>query len=230
MKIFAHRGASKEAKENTVEAFQKALEIGVDGVEFDCLVTREGVPVVHHNDDVLDPEKGILFLREMSLEQTRVFGIPTLEEVLPLFARHPKCLAIFDIKAQPGFIQQAPLAVASLAESHLHREQILFTSFSWRHLFLLQRHFPGLPRAIILNSASFKLVPIVIFDKLLEIRAVHPRTQWLSPTRVGQWQRHGIDVNAWVANTEEEIRVCKAMGVDGIFTDDPRLAKKILGT
>ncbi len=49
IEIFAHRGASKEAPDNSPESIRKALEIGVDAVEIDCLIRDDGVPVVAHD-------------------------------------------------------------------------------------------------------------------------------------------------------------------------------------
>ena len=106
--------------------------------------------------------------------------------------------------------------------------QILLSSFYWRHLFILKKYFPLLPRSLILYQRGFRLVPIEIFDKLFSIRGVHPWLKWTNAALVKKWQSKGFKVNTWVANTEEEIKRCKEMGVDGIFTDDPRLARRIL--
>ena len=67
-----------------------------------------------------------------------------------------------------------------------------------------------------------------IFDKLFRLRTIHPWLKWITPPLVQNWQTKGFQVHTWVANTEEEIRRCQQMGVDGVFTDDPQFAKRIL--
>lgn len=215
MKIFAHRGASLEAPENSLEAFRAALVLGADALELDCyLHPARGLVVTHNLENVNDPD------------------IPTLQEVLALNrstatggAQTP---IIFDIKAQKGLYRPAALAVAALAEKYLPPEKILLSSFFWRHLLALRRHFPQLPRALILKQRAFKLVPISFFDKWFAIQAIHVGVWWTTPALVEKWHRAGKKVHAWVVNRPDEIRRCLEMGVDGIFTDDPRLAKKII--
>lgn len=215
MKIFAHRGASKEAPENSLAAFRTALELGVDALELDCyLHPVRGLVVTHDPENLNDPK------------------IPTLQEVLELNGSATTGGApipiIFDIKAQKGLYRRAALAVAELAEKYLPPEKILLSSFFWRHLFALRRNFPQLPRALILKQKAFKLVPISFFDKLFSIQAIHLGVWWTDAALVAKWHRAGKKVHAWVVNHPDEIRRCLEMGVDGIFTDDPRLAKKIV--
>lgn len=210
MKIFAHRGASREAPENSLAAFRTALELGVDALEIDCyLHPIRGLVVTHNLENINDP------------------GIPALKEVLEL-NRAAQMPIIFDIKAQKGLYAEAALAAAELAEKYLPPEKILLSSFFWRHLWALRRNFPKLPRALILKQKAFKLVPILFFDKLFGIQAIHVGAWWTDAALVAKWHRAGKKVHAWVVNRPDEIRRCMAMGVDGIFTDDPRLAKKII--
>lgn len=214
MKIFAHRGASKEAPENSLEAFRTALALRIDALELDCyLHPVRGLVVTHNLENMNDP------------------GIPTLKEVLELnrtATTNAQTPIIFDIKAQKGLYESAALAVAALAEKYLPPEKIWLSSFFWRHLWALRRHFPHLPRALILKQKAFKLVPISFFDKLFGIQAIHLGVWWTDAALVAKWHRAGKKVHAWVVNRPDEIRRCLEMGVDGIFTDDPRLAKKII--
>ncbi|MBZ0251997.1 MAG: hypothetical protein K8I02_01540, partial [Candidatus Methylomirabilis sp.] len=89
----AHRGASGECPENTLAAFGRALEIGVDMVEFDVHLSRDGVPVVIHDDDVRRTTDGRGLVKDLTLAELRRLDaggwkdarfagerIPTLEE------------------------------------------------------------------------------------------------------------------------------------------------------
>ncbi len=118
--------------------------------------------------------------------------------------------------------------IAKLALEILPPKQILASSFSVRHLFSLKKHFPLLARGFILGSGAFRLVPPSIFAKLLTLRSIHPGLWTLTKEKVEKYKALGLKVYPWVANTEEDFRKCAQLEVDGIFTDDPRLAKDVL--
>src|SRR6056297_841327 len=97
--IWAHRGASAVAPENTLAAFTAALQAGADGIELDVHLTRDGVPVVMHDETVDRTTNGSGRIRDLShaeiddLDAGSWFGprwrgekIPTLEKVLVAFA------------------------------------------------------------------------------------------------------------------------------------------------
>lgn len=202
IRIFAHRGASAQAPDNSPEAVRKALAIGVDGIEIDCHLTQEGVPVASHDE----PGPGATPLAEI----LKIIQ-PTTTPV------------ILDLKAHPQKI--IPLCLEILPAA-----QLLASSFKLRHLFWLKKNFPGLARAWVVAPRSFRLVQPAIFDRLLRIASIHPCLGNLSAERVKKWQGAGWKVYTWVANTEEDFKKCAALGVDGFFTDDPQKAKQWLTT
>lgn len=227
MKIFAHRGASREAAQNSLEAFQKALEIGVDGIECDCLLTKEQIPVVTHFDDLSILKLGEGFVREKTSLELKKLGIPRLIELLEM-VRPSQTEIVLDLKRQAGWMREAPILIARMALEMLAPEQILLSSFFWRHLLVWKREFPKIPRALILRYAAFKLVPVGIFDRFFQTEAIHPNLKWVNRKWIQRWKARGCRVHLWVANSREEITFCKELGADGIFTDDPRFAKGIL--
>lgn len=94
--IFAHRGASHQAPENTLEAFQKAVDQGVDGIELDVQMTKDQVLVVAHDEQLERVSNGKGYLKDHTLQELRALDfscghdeysqvkIPTLAEVLEL--------------------------------------------------------------------------------------------------------------------------------------------------
>ena len=79
--VVAHRGASVEYPENTIEAFEAAIGSG-DAVEFDVRMTADGHAVVMHDPDVSRTTDGTGLVSEMTLDEIRTLGVPTLEEAL----------------------------------------------------------------------------------------------------------------------------------------------------
>ena len=96
-KVISHRGANKQAPQNTIPAFEKSIEIGVDGFETDVHMSRDGVPVICHNYTIDETSNGIGAISDMTLEQLRSYDfgsyfhdefrgtkLPTLDEFLIL--------------------------------------------------------------------------------------------------------------------------------------------------
>ncbi len=223
MKIYAHRGASLEAKENSLEAFQKALEIGVDGIEIDCLLTKDKIPVVTHYDDLSILKLGKGLVSKKNWEEIKDLGIPSLAQVLEL-VRPTKADAVLDIKQQPLMFLSS-LTIAGLTQEILPAQRIILSSFYTRHLLTLRARFREMKRAIILYHPVFRLVPPLIFDKFYGVSVIHPFLKWTTTVLVQKWKQKGFEVNVWLANSPEEWEHCQKMGVDGFFTDDPRQAK-----
>ena len=72
-KVISHRGANKEAPQNTIPAFKKSIEIGVDGFETDIHITADGVPVICHNYTIDETSDGQGNIKDMTLEQLRSY-------------------------------------------------------------------------------------------------------------------------------------------------------------
>ncbi len=122
-RIVAHRGASNLARENTLEAFAKAIEIGADMVELDVRQTRDGVLAVFHDAKIENKKISKLAFTEISaIGYGRGFKIPTLEEALSLIAG--KIPVQIDIK-QAGYENHT----AEVAKKYLHPSQFIIISF-----------------------------------------------------------------------------------------------------
>lgn len=200
MKIFAHRGASKEAPDNSPESARKAIAIGVDAIEIDCSIREDDTPVAAHDAPLPDS--------------------PTLKEILEIL-KPSGVGVILDFKAPPQTIVELALKI-------LPPERILASSFHFRHLLTLKKKFPKLKRGLILAPNVFRLVPPAIFAKLLGVVSIHPCLKDLKESQVKKWQARGFKVYTWTVNSEADFKRCRELGVDGVFTDDPRKARTVL--
>jgi len=94
----AHRGASNYAPENTIEAFKKAIRLGVDVVEFDVHRTKDNKIIVMHDNKVEKTTNGVGLIKNLSFKEIRKFHepngelIPTLQEVLDILKN--KCISL----------------------------------------------------------------------------------------------------------------------------------------
>ncbi len=111
--IHAHRGASGYAPENTLPAFEKAVELGTDAIECDIHMTSDGYIVVNHNFDIQQTSNGTGFIKELSLKELQEFDfgiqfgeqfkntrIPTFEEMLDVV----KNIKLINIEIKSGAI------------------------------------------------------------------------------------------------------------------------------
>ncbi len=236
-RIIAHRGASCEAPENTIPAFQKALDLGTDGIEFDVLLTSDKVPVVTHNDDlsILTHFNGYVhstpFETVRSLDvgshfhaQTAGITMPTLVEVLELVARY-NVLTVVEIKAQPGMKTSAAQLIGGIISDIRMHGPVVISSASLKIIIELSRHYPMIPRALIVKRTPFPFFPLSFFAKHEGVSALHVSMKALRPRLVAKMKDLG-DVFAWTVNEPDEFDTCLSLGLDGIITDDVAFAKK----
>lgn len=227
--VIGHRGASGEFPENTLLAFDRALEQGADALELDVRVSADGVPVVIHDPTVDRTTDGTGAVRAQSLPALQALdaglgeAIPTLEAVLE---RHPDTPLIVEIKEE-----RAAGATAGVLERHHAAGRVLVGSFIGR---ALRRFRPP----VFARSASRR-----------ETGAF-----WLA-TRVGAWppgpyaafavpQRHrgltvvdaafvrgagrrGKPVHVWTVDDPGDARHLRALGVAGIITNYPRRMQQL---
>lgn len=230
--IIAHRGAPREAPENTLPAFARALELGADGIELDTLLTGDGIPIVTHNDNlsILTGFKGharSTTSQEISrLDAGTHFNksfsgtkIPRLDEVLDLLHGH-EIHTIIEIKGQMGFFSKAADIVGRTVKKFKFRGPLIISSANIHILRELSRLYPKFPTAVIIAHLAFSFFIPNGYAKIKSLCAVHPSIRTLSAGAVKRAHKLKYDVHAWTANTARDVDRCIALGVDGIITDD----------
>lgn len=225
--MVAHRGAAAEAPENTLEAFDLAVELGADALELDVRRAGDGTPAVIH-DATLDrttDASGPVSAR--SAGDLRTLGVPTLRDVL---GRHAGVPATVDVK-DPGAAADVAELVRELGRI---RDVVLYVEDGTRHpafrgyagrratstgqalrMALLDRWVPGLPP-----------------DRFPEV--VHtPVRRWgipvVTPGFVRAVHRTGRSLQVWTVNRSGPMRRLADWGVDAIVTDEVRRAVGIFG-
>jgi glycerophosphoryl diester phosphodiesterase len=230
--VLGHRGASRDAVENTLDAFTEARNQGADGVELDVHRTVDGELVVHH--DAAVDGFGILAEHELPTIRAALSSIPTLVEVLDACAG---LLVNVEIKNSPHDADFDPddlgaAAVVELLRSRDPLDDVLVSSF----------HLPTIDRVHALDPE----VPtgyLVVVDPLpipaLELahehghRAVHPHYAAMSEAHAADAVERaaalGLGLNVWTVNDPPDIVRLAELGVDSIITDTPRVARQALG-
>ncbi|MFH1873670.1 MAG: glycerophosphodiester phosphodiesterase [Pseudomonadota bacterium] len=241
-KLIAHRGAKREAPENTIPAFRRALELGCDGIEFDVVLTKDRVPIVTHDNDlsILTPNEGFVHKTTFSIIKSLDFGshfrlsfshitVPTLTEVFELLQPHDISI-ICEIKPQPGLAFHVAQLVGGIVSDFRFRQPITISSRSPKILYHLKKLTPNLRRAIIVRNKPFSFLRSNIYDKYLDVAEYHVYYPLLKKSRVKKLQEQGKKVSAWTVNKEEDFKRCIELEVDSIITDDIGFAKKYLNS
>lgn len=205
VEIIAHRGANREAPENTLEAFEKALDAGVDGIELDIQFSGDRVPVVHH-----DPMISRTPIAGLSVDELRrLKSVPTLAEVLEL-VRY-RCQVYVEVKARPatdGVVRQLE-AYPALGAIHSFDHRIASAVSRSSHV----------PTGILLVSY---LVDVVGAMSAAFARDLWQQADFIDADLVREVHNAGGRVIAWTVNDAERARELISLGVDGICTDVPR--------
>ena len=237
IKIWAHRGASAYAPENTMPAFRKAIELGADGIELDVHLSRDGEVMVCHDDTVerCTGQKGKV--RRMTREQLKALDccytfpeyrgtqMPTLREVYELIA--PTRLTV-NVELKPGGLLDRGLErkCIALAEEFGMTERVIYSSFHFTCLHRLRRFDPDIPNALLYESWKSLLI------RRLNHRArtaLHPEfVDMFRKEAVERIHRAGQKVNVWTVNEPEDVKRLAELGVDAIITNKPDVVRRVL--
>lgn len=237
--LFAHRGASAHAPENTLSAFELALQHGADGIELDTKLTADGVPVVIH-DQTVDRTTGAtgrvgqLTLKELrALDAGSFFDIafrgekiPTLEQVFEAVGQRTIINVELTNYASPK--DDLPEKVAALVQKYHLEERILVSSFNPAALRRIHRILPTMLLGLLALPGLPGFFHRSMGSWLTPHGAIHPEKGDVTPGLVASAHRRGRRVHVWTVNDPGDMQRLCSLGVDGFFTDDPRLARKVL--
>ena len=236
-KVWAHRGASGSAPENTLPAFEMAIEQGADGLEFDVQLTRDDYVVVIHDETLERTTNGNGWVADHSLEDLKRLDasagregfagvrIPTLEELFGLVAGADVRLNV-ELKNSRIPYQGMEERVVALIDRFGLRDRIILSSFDHNSLRGLAEAGVGLPLGVLYSEPLWK--PWQYAAKL-GADAIHPS---LSATRrkvVAKCQERGLKVNVWTVNEPDDLRRMGSLGVDAVITNYPNLALGLMG-
>jgi glycerophosphoryl diester phosphodiesterase len=226
--VIAHRGASIEHPENTIEAFEAAIDLGADAVEFDVRMTFDGHAVVMHDSDVSRTTDGHGLVSEKTLEEIRKLGVPTLEEALSCLAgRAAADIEIKNLPGEPDFTpDREPAVEATLAalDAVAFSGQVIVSSFNPASIAHGRALRPDVPTGLLTEYE-------VDADEGLA-RARDHGHPWVLPfvsqvldARDGFAERvhaSGALLGVWIADDPETARRLFELGVDAVATNDPR--------
>ena len=236
--IFAHRGASAHAPENTLAAFELALAQGADAIELDAKLSADGSVVVIHDPTVDRTTNGHGKVKDLSLADFRALDagssfskhfetekIPLLEEVFDALGK--RLFINVELTNYNTPRDHLVESVCMLVKKFNVQKRVMFSSFYAANLSKAQSYLPEVPCGLLalpgLPGAWARSFGFA-FGKYA---ALHPYLSDVTPQQVQRAHRLKSRVHVWTVNAEADIRRLFGWGVDGIFTDDPQLATRV---
>ena len=222
--VIAHRGDSSRALENSIEAFQLALALPVDMIEFDIRKSRDNqLYVMHDHDTGRTAEKNINIEQSLSEEIASVKlkngePIPLLSDVLTLV--NGKVGLNIEIKSEGA----GALTAAHLAGSG-YKGPVLISSFKEREVLDARRVLPSVPASGIFDT----FVPAEVNKyKSLGYGFISLRKKTVTRELVSACHDQKIRVYVWTVDEEDEIKRFIEWGVDGMYSNKPMVLKKVV--
>jgi glycerophosphoryl diester phosphodiesterase len=238
-RLYAHRGASAERPENTLPAFERALECGADALELDVHLTRDGVVIVSHDDsgermtgsrirwsevDLADVQRLDAGWGFIAPDGTRPYAgqgitIPTFDDVL---ARFPGVPLNVDIKGNP------PATIVELVRKHNAEERVTLAAFETTTMVKLRRLGYGGETALSQGEvASLLALPAVLWRQLpftgtaVQVPTHQGPLRLDRQTFIAKCHSLGLRVDYWVIDDPGDAQRLLDLGADGIMTNDP---------
>ncbi|MDN4502452.1 glycerophosphodiester phosphodiesterase family protein [Alteromonadaceae bacterium BrNp21-10] len=224
MLIFAHRGASKAAPENTLLAIRKALEMGVDAIEIDVHNIEDQV-VVLHDRHVERTTNGKGRIQDISFAYLRTLDagqgqrIPTLWEVMQCIAG--KCTLNIELKGITDIEPIIALVDTALLELGFSIDQFLLSSFDHHILLAFKQRRPQWRIGAVSASCPLKYAQ---FAQQLNAYSVHLDIHTTNQKFVDDAHARQLQVYVYTVDDLAEMDELQAMGVDGVFTNVPDIA------
>ncbi len=245
VKIISHRGANRYAPQNTIPAFERAVELGADGFETDIHLTKDGIPVICHNYTINETSNGMGTVASYTLEELRKldFGsyydpkfkgtlIPTLDEFLEVVKQGDIEIMNIEIKGPKDKKTDIVPVMIEYVKKHNLLDRLLVSGFDTYLLKAVKDYAPDVRTAYLYGFPHCDNYGAMLFPmahaKYIGVYALHPMSCFVNKAYVKAAHLMGIKVNVWTVNPEDRIEYMINAGVDGIITDCPDRVKFVM--
>lgn len=234
--IWAHRGASGYAPENTLEAFALAEQLGADGIELDVQFTKDRELVVIHDERIDRVSDGRGAVADYALEELRRFHfnrthpqyrhavIPTLREVLEL-VRPTRLTVNIELKTGINFYPGIEKETVKLVEEMGMRERVIYSSFNHASVMKIKELAPYARTGFLYCDGTLDMAD---YAQEHQTDALHPAYYNIKyPGFVQDCRKKGIKLHVWTVNDRNVMEQMRQYGVDAVITNYPNIAYEV---
>ncbi|MCG3084207.1 glycerophosphodiester phosphodiesterase [Anoxybacillus sp. LAT_35] len=232
MYIYAHRGFSGEYPENTMISFQRAYELGVDGIELDIQMTKDGELVVIHDECIERTTDGIGYVKDFSFRQLRQLDagswfhprfagerIPALAEVLDWLSDQERAI-ILNIELKNGIINYDRMEEKLLTLLHSYRSwrhHIVCSSFSIGSLYRIHQLDPHVNKAMLVEGSQ---CDVLDFAYAINVKEIHGDWNFLMSQK-GEEASKKVEICVYTVNDKFLLNELINRDVKAVMTDFP---------
>jgi glycerophosphoryl diester phosphodiesterase len=238
--IFAHRGASGYAPENTIAAFKMAVSMGADAIELDTKLSSDDVVMVMHDQTVDRTTEQSGNLRTYTAQQLQEMDAGSHFDVKFAGEKVPTLAEVFEAVGQKIFINIELTnyqtsgdglvdKVIELIDQFSMNERVIFSSFLPSNLLRARKLKPYIPAAILCLPGKEGLVSRSFAGKWISPELIHPYFSDVNAAMMKREKDRHRRVHVWTVNEPEEMNRLFELGVQGIFTDFPDTAIQLRG-
>ncbi|WEG14362.1 glycerophosphodiester phosphodiesterase [Pullulanibacillus sp. KACC 23026] len=235
--IYAHRGSNGQCPENTMAAFKQALKEGADGIELDVHLTKDGVPVIIHDETVDRTSNGNGFVKDYTLNsikqlsmgswkshQYRAETIPTLEEFLEWVASTSLLINI-ELKNNIFAYKGMEKVVLNMVTERGLLKRTVFSSFNHESLYKIHLLNTDAETAPLLA----KPLPISPMDYCRELgaRGIHPHYRSVNSPLISELHANHLSIRPYTVNLPHFMRLLMEWNSDALITDYPWMAANL---
>lgn len=235
--VWAHRGASGYAPENTIFAFEKAIEMGADGIELDVQLTKDGELVVIHDETIDRTSDGSGWVKDFTYAELSRYhynkkhpecksaAIPTLQEVYALIK--PTVLTVnVELKTGRVFYPEIEERVLALTERMGMGERVTYSSFNHYTVQKIKALDSSAKTGMLYSDGIIDAVTYAA--DIVGAGALHTTIYNLQyPNYIEECRKRRMKIHVWTVNKEPEMRRACEMRADAMITNYPDLGKKI---
>lgn len=231
----AHRGASGHAPENTMAAFQKAVEMKADYFELDVQMTKDGKLVVIHDTTVDRTTNGTGFVGDLTLKEIRKLDagswfseefagakVPTFEEVLDAF--RGKIGILIELKSPELYPGIEKKVAEALKERNMHKpnnSKIIIQSFNHESMQRSKALLPSIPHGVLAGMSWADVTDEELAEFATYADYFNPNMNILTHDLVERIHATGMKIHPYTVRTPEQAERLFELNVDGIITDYP---------
>lgn len=235
--VWAHRGASGYAPENTLEAFQKAIDMRADGIELDVQMTKDGQLVIIHDETVKRVSDARGCVKDYTFEEIRKLNvnkkfpeygkvmIPTLEEVY-LLMKDTELVINVELKNGIVFYENLEEKVMELTKKMKLEDRIIYSSFNHYSVMKLKKLNSSVKTGFLYEDGYLDMPE---YAAIHGVEALHPALYNLQyPNFIKDCKEKGIDVRAWTVNDIEDMKMICDNEMNAMITNYPDIARKVV--
>jgi glycerophosphoryl diester phosphodiesterase len=234
----AHRGFSGKYPENTMLAFSKAIELGVDGIELDVHLTKDNQLVIIHDELIDRTTDGKGLVSDYTYDELQQFDasagfrgvysvnrIPTLREYFELVKPVDGFITNIELKTGINVYPGIEEKVNDMINEFGLADRIIISSFNHYSVLRAKKLNPDIKCGFLCESW---IINFGAYTKKQGIECVHPMHWTLTNETVKEIKNNGIEINTWTVNDEKQVKRLYDLGVDAVIGNNPDIVKNFL--